>query len=114
MMMVTPNIFLLPIKLGGRSLGVPVPISEKKKIALGVRNVIKAVKERMVGLSAKVLIDVLSSAIYYKGPAIERKFILYKKGLQNKHLLFKLFKKFKKKKNLKIVNLKIVNLKKEN
>jgi len=31
MMMVTPNIFLLPLKLGGRSLGVPVPISEKKK-----------------------------------------------------------------------------------
>jgi len=31
MMLVTPNIYLSPIKLGGRSIGVPVPVSEKKK-----------------------------------------------------------------------------------
>jgi len=37
MMMVTPNIYLLPLKLGGRSVGVPLPISEKKKISLGVK-----------------------------------------------------------------------------
>jgi len=31
MMKVTPNIYLLPLKLGGRSVGVPLPITEKKK-----------------------------------------------------------------------------------
>jgi len=31
-MQATPNIYLLPLKLGGRSVGVPLPISEKKKI----------------------------------------------------------------------------------
>jgi len=30
LMMVTPNIYLLPLKLGGRSVGVPLPISNKK------------------------------------------------------------------------------------
>lgn len=32
MMMITPNIYLLPLKLGGRSVGVPMPITEKKKL----------------------------------------------------------------------------------
>jgi len=31
MMMITPNIYLLPLKLGGRAVGVPLPITEKKK-----------------------------------------------------------------------------------
>jgi len=31
-MQATPNIYLLPLKLGGRVVGVPLPISEKKKI----------------------------------------------------------------------------------
>jgi len=37
LMMVSPNIYLLSLKLGGRSVGVPLPITEKKKISLGVK-----------------------------------------------------------------------------
>lgn len=101
LMMVTPNVYLLPIKLGGRSVGVPMPISEKKKITLGVKFVIKLLKERMVSLTVKSIVDALSASIYGQGAAIERKMSLYKSGNQNRHLLVKLFKKLKTKKTKK-------------
>lgn len=97
LMMVSPNIYLLPIKLGGRSIGVPMPISEKKKVTLGVKFIIKMLKERMVSLSVKALVDVLSSSLYGQGLAIDRKVSLYKAGSQNRHLLVKMFKRIKNK-----------------
>jgi len=101
MMMVTPNIQLLPIKLGGRSIGVPVVIAEKKKASLAVKFIIKLLKERMVSLSAKFVADLLGDSIYAKGFAFERKLILYKTGSQNRHLLAKLFRRIKGKKFFK-------------
>jgi len=101
LMMVTPNVYLLPIKLGGRSVGVPMPISEKKKITLGVKFVIKLLKERSVSLSVKLLVDLLISSVYGQGPAVERKIALYKAGNQNRHLLVKLFKRIKRIKRIK-------------
>jgi len=73
LMIVTPNIYLLPLKLGGRSVGVPLPISEKKKISLGVKFIIKLLKEKFSKLSAKLLVDTLVTSIYGKGPSIEKK-----------------------------------------
>jgi small subunit ribosomal protein S7 len=87
MMMVTPNIFLLPIRLGGRSLGVPMPITEKKKVTLGVRFVIKLLKDRSINLSLSNVVDSLISSIYGKGLSVERKLSVYKLGSQNRHLL---------------------------
>jgi len=97
LMMVTPNIHLFPLKLGGRAVGVPLAISEKKKVALGVRLIIKLLKEHMLSLSVNAMVDLLSSSIYGKGIAYERKLALYKNGSRNRHLLSKLFKKIKKK-----------------
>lgn len=37
MMKVTPDIAFLPVKLGGASQGVPMPIGEKKKIVFAVK-----------------------------------------------------------------------------
>lgn len=37
MMMVSPSIYVLQVRSGGRSIGVPLPISEKKKVTMGVR-----------------------------------------------------------------------------
>jgi len=99
MMMVTPNIYLLPLKLGGRSVGVPLPISEKKKISLGVKFIIKLLKEKFNTLSIKLLVDTLVNSIYAKGHAIERKLNVYKIGSQNRHLLMKLYKRKIKKKS---------------
>jgi len=91
MMMVTPNVYLLPLKLGGRSVGVPLPISEKKKISLGVKFIVKVLKEKFSKLSIKLLVDTLVISIYGKGPSIERKISLYKTSSQNRHLLRKLY-----------------------
>jgi len=87
LMSVTPNIYLLPLKLGGRSVGVPLPISEKKKISLGVKFIIKLLRDKHGSLSAKLIVDTLVSSAYGKGPAIERKLGLYKTSNQNRHLL---------------------------
>jgi ribosomal protein S7 len=37
MMKITPDIVFLSVKLGGSSQGVPMPISEKKRIVFGVK-----------------------------------------------------------------------------
>jgi len=87
MMMVTPNIFLLPVRLGGRALGAPMPITEKKKVTLGVRFVIKLLRDRSVNLSLTSVVDNLVSSIYGKGLSVERKLGVYKLGSQNRHLL---------------------------
>jgi len=46
MMRVTPNIYLLSLKLGGRSVGVPLPITEKNKVTMGVKFVIKLLRDK--------------------------------------------------------------------
>lgn len=96
MMMSTPNIYLLPLKLGGRSVGVPLPITEKKKVTLGTKFVIKLLRDKSGSLSVNSVVDVLISSIYGKGPAIERKQAVYKAGSLNRHLLLKVFSKMKK------------------
>lgn len=50
-----------------------MPISERKKITLGVKFVVKMLKERLVSLSVKSIVDTLTASIYGQGPAIERK-----------------------------------------
>lgn len=96
MMMATPNIYLLPLKLGGRSVGVPLPITEKKKVTLGTKFVIKVLRDKSDSLSLSAVVDVLISSIYGKGSAIERKQAVYKAGSLNRHLLFKTFCEIKK------------------
>jgi small subunit ribosomal protein S7 len=98
MMMITPNIYLLPLKLGGRSVGVPMPITEKKKVTMGVRFILKLLRERAVSLSVKSVVDTLVSSIYGRGLAIERKQSIYKNGIINRHLLKKMFKRNKRNK----------------
>lgn len=34
---VSPDIILLPVRLGGKSYGVPMPITERKRVSLSVR-----------------------------------------------------------------------------
>jgi len=95
MMRVTPNIYLLPLKLGGRSVGVPLPITEKNKVTMGVKFVIKLLRDKSDSLSINAVVDLLVAAIYGKGPAIERKQAVYKTGSLNRHLLLKTYKKIK-------------------
>lgn len=96
MMMVTPHIVLLPLRMGGRTVGVPMPITEKKKVTVGVKFVIKMLKERSNSVSVKSLVDTLVSSIYGQGPSVERKNNVHKTGGQNRHLLARVFPKMRK------------------
>jgi len=64
---------------------------KKKKISLGVKFIVKVLKEKFSKLSIKLLVDTLVISIYGKGPSIERKISLYKTSSQNRHLLRKLY-----------------------
>lgn len=91
MMKVTPDIVFLPVKLGGSSQGVPMPISEKKRIVFGVKWVLKLLKDKHKFLTVPLIVDSLISTIYDKGVSLEKKRSIYKLGSQNRHLL-KFFK----------------------
>jgi len=92
MMMVTPNIYLLPLKLGGRAVGVPLPITEKKKVTMGVKFLVKLLKDKNHVLSVEAVVELLVFSIYGKGLSIEKKQAVNKIGSLNRHLLFKTFR----------------------
>jgi len=92
MMMITPNIYLLPLKLGGRAVGVPLPITEKKKVTMGVKFLLKLLKDKNHVLSIETVVNLLVSSIYGKGLSIEKKLAINKVGSLNRHLLFKTFR----------------------
>lgn len=96
MMMVSPSIYVLQVRSGGRSIGVPLPISEKKKVTMGVKFVIQVLKQRSYNVSINSMVDTLISSLHGSGAAIERKHSVHKSGSLNRHLLFKVFKRFNK------------------
>lgn len=87
MMKVTPDINFLFLKLGGASIGVPMPISERKKVMFGIKWVLKLLKDKHKVLSIPLIVDLLVSTLYDKGIALEKKQNIYKLGSQNRHLL---------------------------
>lgn len=91
MMKITPDIVFLSVKLGGSSKGVPMPISEKKRIVFGVKWVLKLLKDKYKFLTVPLIVDVLVSTLYDKGLSLEKKRSVYKAGSLNRHLL-KFFK----------------------
>lgn len=105
MMMVTPSVTLLPIKMGGRSIGVPLPIRERKRITMGVKFVIQTLHQRSFNLSADVLVNTLASAIHSQGIAVERKEQIHKVSSLNRHLLLKVFRRNRLLRNHKKKNL---------
>ena len=91
LMRATPNLVLMPIRLGGSSQGVPMPITEKKRIIFGVKWSLKILKEKKIGFSVNNIVDILLSSIYSKSVAIEKRTSVHKAGSRNRHLL-KFFK----------------------
>ena len=87
MIKATPAIFLLPVRLGSFTQGVPMPISEKKQITFAVKWVVKAAQNSKKAISISLLANVLVDVIYDKGVIFEKKMITYDTGLKNRHLL---------------------------
>ena len=87
MLKATPVIFLLPVRLGSFTQGVPMPISEKKQITFAVKWVVKVAQNSKRKISIRALADALVDVIYDKGPIFDKKMLTYDTGLKNRHLL---------------------------
>lgn len=87
LMKVTPEILLYPKKLGGKINWVPLPIGERKQYTFAVKWVIKLLKDKNRIITINSLSDCLISAIYDKGPSIEKKISVYKIADNNRHLV---------------------------
>ena len=86
MLKATPIIFLLPVRLGSFTHGVPMPITEKKQITFAIKWVIKAAKQSKGSISIPALSEILVSTIYDQGPIYEKIMLTYDTGLKNRHL----------------------------
>lgn len=91
LMKLSPDIYFVTLKLGGAPNNVPLPISEKKKVILAVKWVIKLLRDKLQSISVLKIVDVIVSTLYDSGIAVDKKNTLYVQGGQNRHLL-KFFK----------------------
>jgi len=92
LMNASPSIHLLTIKLGGRPTGVPLPITETKRVSLGVKFILQTIRQKFKVLGLAHVVDTLVSSIHGAGLAIDRKKSLYKTGRLNRHLIYKVFR----------------------
>jgi len=88
---ITPDCLVYPLKLGGQIQKVPLPISPRKQYTFAVKWVIKVMKEKHGSFTVRNLTDTLISALYGKGPAMEKKKSVYESTILNRHLI-KFFK----------------------
>jgi ribosomal protein S7 len=78
---------LFPKKLGGKVLGVPLPIGERKSYTFAIKFIIKLLKDKYRIVSLNKLVELFYATLYNKGDAIDKKLSLYKIGLENRDLV---------------------------
>jgi len=84
---ITPDLLLFPLKLGGKVRNVPLGITERKQYTFAVKWVIKLLRDKFKRFTILNITDILVSAIYGKGLAIEKKKSVYMEGSLNRHLI---------------------------
>jgi len=87
MIRVTPSMVLLPLRLGGTTKSIPLPITMKKQFTFATKFVIKLIRNRNRAIKVKSIADALISAIYGRGPSIERKQAMQETASANRHLI---------------------------
>lgn len=85
---VKPVIYLKPLRMAGKTYGVPTYMSQKKSIIFAIRLILKTLKDKYRVVRMNDIISVLDLASKNKGLAIEKKLEIYKTSLENKHLTF--------------------------
>lgn len=73
MMSVSPNIFIMPKKLGKFTHGIPFPITLRKKIIFGAKWSIKLLKDSKKVLKVNDLATLLINSIYGEESVAEKK-----------------------------------------
>lgn len=87
MIRMTPHVLLFPIKKSGATEAAPFPIGPRKQVTFAVKWAIKTLKDSHGKVTVPKLVDVLVSAIYNKGPAIEKKREVYRKASNCRHFI---------------------------
>jgi small subunit ribosomal protein S7 len=90
MLKITPEVFLVTLPLGSVKYGVPLPITEIKKISFAVKWIVKLLKNKNSKVTVKTITDLLIASVYSKGDAIKKKEEIYKIARLNRHLVKKL------------------------
>ena len=92
MLRVTPELILGNLPLGSVKYGVPLPITETKKITFAVKWIIKLLKDKNSFFTVKSISELLIDSVYSKGDSIMKKQEVYNTAHLNRHLIRKLFK----------------------
>lgn len=88
---ITPQINLKPMKMGSSLYGVPMPISETKKITLAIKWLFNIAKSKNKKIDTFVLVDLIISSAYKKGDVIKKKMDYYSLAARNRFLIKKMF-----------------------
>jgi ribosomal protein S7 len=87
LMKITPEVLLIPRKIGGKIQGVPLPISERKQYTFSVKWVIKLIRDKHKLITLNNIAETIIQAIYDKGDSYEKKRSIYFTSNINRHLI---------------------------
>ena len=83
----TPLFFVRNIWMGNVSKSLPFPLFEEKKFSFAVMYFFRFIKQKYGVIKIEDLVELLISSLYKRGPVYEQKIELYKKSMENRHLL---------------------------
>jgi hypothetical protein len=73
--------------MGHVSKSLPFPIKEHKKFSFAVMYFIKFIKQKYSVIKIEDVAELLILLLYKRGPLYEQKINLYRKSMENRHLL---------------------------
>lgn len=84
---ITPEVLLFPLKLGGVTSEVAMPITIRKQIIFSIKWVIKLLKDKYSILSVINVTNILLDSIRNVGLAVEKKEAIHKIAKNNRFLM---------------------------
>lgn len=84
---ITPQLLLIPKKIGSTTYGVPVYIGLRKQLTFAVKWVIKLLRDKYRRLRVEDVSESLIGSLFNKGLSFEKKMEVYKTAEENRHLL---------------------------
>jgi len=86
-MNITPLFFIRNIWMGNVSKSLPFPLIEEKKFSFAIMYFFRFIKQKYGIIKIENLVELLISSLYKRGLLYEQKIGLYKKSMENRHLL---------------------------
>lgn len=73
--------------MGNVSKSLPFPLIEEKKFSFAIMYLFRFIKQKYGVIKIENLVELLISSLYKRGLLYEQKIELYKKSMENRHLL---------------------------